>query len=116
MGGDNQLAVRGEGLAELDGRGVDASAAAVEDSGLAVLEVADHKDIEECRDVGFTDAGGLFKAHAFRDAHQVTGVGHGVFRITATAHQADNPLAHFPTLYAWANLFDGAGDFEAENF
>ncbi len=96
MGRDDQLAVRRERLAELNRRSVDATAAAVEDRGLAVLEVADHEDVEKRGDVGLADAGRLFEADAFRDAHQVVGVGHGVLGITATADQADDPVTDLP--------------------
>ncbi len=106
VGGDDQLAVGGQSLAQLNAGRVHAAAAAMQDGGLAVLELADHKDVEKGRDVGLAHAGGFLEAHAVRDTHQVIGIGHGIFRIAAAADQRHDPLAFFPPADAGADSLD----------
>ena len=51
MGSDDQFAVGGQCFAKLQSSGVDATAAAVGDQGLAILKFTYHKDIQECCNV-----------------------------------------------------------------
>ena len=101
-----QLGVKA--LHELNRRGVDAAAAAVQDDGVAVLEAADHEDVEKGGDVRFADAGGFFEAHAGRDGHQVAGIGHGIFGIAAAADQGHDPVADLAVGDAGAEFGDGS--------
>ena len=114
-GGDDNRAVGHQRAAQLQGRRVDAAAAAMKQDGLAGMKAADHENVQVCRDVSLTDTGGGRDVHCFRDGDQVVGVYEGIFGISAAGHESHDPISRLPATYTEAERIDATGHLQAEN-
>ena len=114
-GGDDDFGIGGERTAQLDRRGGDTAAAAVDEHRLLALQFAEQEQVQPGGDVGFADAGGLLEGYRIGQRHGVPFERDRVFRVTAAADQRDHALAGFEPRSPGACRFDHAGHFQPEH-
>jgi len=114
-GRHDELRVRDEGPAELNGRRVDPSPAPVQQCILVIAQFPEDEHVQEGRDVRLADAGRLLEAHAVGDRHGVARVGHGVLSVASPPHEGHDAVPPFPSGHAGPRLLDYARDLQSQD-
>ena len=101
---------------QLNRRGANTAAAAVNQSGLAALDCGEHEKIQEHCQKDFGNAGSFLETQRRGNLHRRAVMRDGLLRVAAAGYQCHRAIADLPSLDRIADRRDLARDFHANNF